>query len=96
MTDETAKKPDPVGPLNDKIMMQLLMGSSLSAMMPLTCLIKFLIQEKVIDKDKFEVFLSATLATHKYPPETAAMLKPIWKSLMSEVKNPSAIPRGDN
>lgn len=71
--------------LSDGEIAQLILASSLAATRPLQALIKFLIQERVVDGLKLKAFLEPMLAAEGLPPETRAMLAPIWKALIKEV-----------
>ncbi|MGA7806792.1 hypothetical protein [Bradyrhizobium sp.] len=66
---------------------QLLLGASLSATRPLIGLMKFLINERIVEGDKLKSFLAPMLVTDGFPPATKAMLDPIWKSLLLQLED---------
>jgi hypothetical protein len=45
----------------------------------------FLVQEGVLDGTKLKASLEPMLAVESYPPETRAMLAPIWQALIAEI-----------
>lgn len=65
---------------------QLILACSLSATKPLLGLIKFLIEEGILDADRFRLFLKPMLAAEQFPPTARAMLDPIWKSFLEQVE----------
>ena len=71
---------------------QLLLASSLSATRPLLGLIKFLINEGILDGGKLKSFLTPMLVTDGFPPATKAMLDPIWQSLLHQLDDPNGNP----
>ena len=76
---------NPALSLGDGEIAQLLLASSLAATRPLQGLIMLLIQEGILDRNKLKVFLEPMLTVEQLPPETKAMLAPIWKAFMAEI-----------
>lgn len=76
---------DGMPPLSTEEFSQLLLASSLSATRPLVGLMKFLINEGILDGGKLKSFLTPMLVTDGFPPATKAMLDPIWKSLLHQL-----------
>lgn len=72
--------------LSDGSIAGLLLASSLSATVPLVSFMKFMIQERIINKDRFVPFIKSALGDREFPPETKAMLDPIWNSLLQEIE----------
>jgi hypothetical protein len=79
-------------PLSTEEISQLLLASSLSATRPLIGLMKFLINEGILDSGKLKSFLTPMLVTDGFPPATKAMLEPIWKSLLHQLDDTKAKP----
>jgi|SRR6185437_10789 len=72
-------------PLSTEEISQLLLASSLSATRPLIGLMKFLINEGIVDGDQLKSFLGPMLISEGLPDTTKAMLEPIWKSLLAQI-----------
>ncbi|TWC00215.1 hypothetical protein FBZ93_1057 [Bradyrhizobium macuxiense] len=82
---ETTAAADRMPPLSTEEVSQLLMASSLSATRPLVGLLKFLVNEGILDGGKLKSFLAPMLISDGFPPATRAMLDPIWKSLLHQL-----------
>ena len=82
---DTQATADGMPPLSTEEVSQLLLASSLSATRPLVGLMKFLINEGILDGGKLKSFLTPMLVTDGFPPATKAMLDPIWKSLLHQL-----------
>jgi hypothetical protein len=79
-------------PLSTEEISQLLLASSLSSTRPLIGLMKFLINEGIVDGSKLKSFLAPMLAADGFPPATKAMLDPIWKSLLHQLDDSKGSP----
>ena len=79
-------------PLSTDEISQLLLASSLSATRPLLGLMKFLINEGILDGGKIKSFLTPMLVADGFPPATKAMLDPIWKSLLHQLDDSKGSP----
>lgn len=85
-SDERASKAgNAAKQLSDGDIARLILASSLSATKPLQGLIMFLVQEGILDGARLKAFLEPMLALESFPPETRAMLAPIWKALITEI-----------
>jgi hypothetical protein len=83
---------DGMPPLSTEEISQLLLASSLSATRPLLGLMKFLINEGILDGGKLKSFLTPMLVTDGFPPATKAMLDTIWKSLLHQLDDSKGSP----
>jgi hypothetical protein len=81
--------------LNDGDITQLILASSLSATRPLLGLTLFLIREGVLDGVRLKAFLEPLLGVESFPPETRAMLAPIWATFMAQIGVPQLPSRSD-
>lgn len=75
--------------LNDSQIAQLVLASSLSATRPLLGLTLFLVREGVLDGAKLKAFLEPMLNAESFPPETKAMLVPVWATFMAQIEGAS-------
>ena len=89
---QTTAAANAIPPLSTEEISQLILASSLSATRPLVGLIKFLINEGILDGDKLKSFLTPMLVADGFPPATKAMLDPIWKSLLHQLDDSKGSP----